>query len=88
MEKKKKLLLTDLEKYYLAIDSEVLAHFKYLCLYTFHFQNTCQVYTNAALPPTQIVLQILSTEFLAPQFFLKCFKTCQEGQQIEQFERH
>lgn len=39
---------------------------------------------NAALPPTQAVLQILSTEVLA-----KCFMTQQEeGQQTEQLEKH
>lgn len=48
----------------------VFAHFKYLCLQTFHFENTCQVYMNTALPPTRAVLQILSTEFLASQILL------------------
>lgn len=48
----------------------VFAHFKYLRLQTFHFENTCQVYMNTALPPTRAVLQILSTEFLASQTLL------------------
>lgn len=55
-------------KYHLATD--LFAHFKYLCLQTFHFENACQVYMNTALPPTRAVLQILSTEFLASQTLL------------------